>query len=83
MRGGKVKIAGTCPNQLEGPESTFEPIGRYDGDSYRVDFATAAVGDNGRMTFSGTMTGRKTGVCPSNQGRAPSLARRPPSTPHR
>ncbi len=65
VRGGKVRIAGSCPNQLEGPDSSFELTGRYDGDSYSVNFATAAVGDNGRMTFSGTMTGRKTGACPS------------------
>lgn len=60
---GKVRIGGTCPNQLEGPDGTFELTGKLGRDSYEVDFATSAVGDNGRMTFSGKMTGRRVGAC--------------------
>ncbi len=62
---GKVRIEGTCPNQLEGPDGTFLLTGRYDRGSYEIDFATSAVGDNGRMTFSGKMTGRRIAACPS------------------
>ena len=65
VAGGKIRIGGTCPNQLEGPNGTFELSGRLGRDSYEVDFATAAVGDNGRMTFSGKMTGRRVGACPA------------------
>ena len=63
VAGGEVRIAGTCPNQLEGPDSSFELRGRFDSGSYEVDFATKAVGDNGTMTFSGKMTGRRVGAC--------------------
>ena len=62
--GGKVRIKGTCPNQLEGPDGTFLLTGRYDRNSYAIDFATTAVGDNGKMTFSGRMTGRRVAACP-------------------
>ena len=61
--GGKVRIGGTCPNELEGPDATFELTGKYDSDGYVVDFATTAVGNNGRMTFSGQMAGKRTGSC--------------------
>ena len=64
---GKVRIGGTCPNQLEGPDGSFELTGTLGRDSYQVDFATSAVGDNGRMTFSGRMTGRRVGACPSGR----------------
>ena len=63
VAGGRVRIGGTCPNQLEGPDGTFELTGKLGRDSYQVDFATSAVGDNGRMTFSGKMTGRRVGNC--------------------
>ncbi len=63
VAGGKIRIGGTCPNQLEGPDGTFELTGKLGRDSYEVDFATSAVGDNGRMTFSGKMTGRRVGAC--------------------
>ena len=60
---GRVRIAGTCPNQVEGPDASFQLSGRYDRNSYAVAFATVAVGENGRMTFSGKMTGRRVGAC--------------------
>lgn len=63
--GGKLMIAGTCPNELEGPDATFQLTGKYARDGYAIDFATTAVGNNGRMTFSGQMTGKKTGSCAS------------------
>lgn len=63
--GGKVRIEGTCPNQLDGPDGTFLLTGRYDRESYEMEFETSAVGDNGRMTFSGKMTGRRVAACPA------------------
>lgn len=60
---GIVKISGTCPNQLEGPDGTFTLVGRYGRDSYDVDFATTAIGNNGTMTFSGKMLGTRVGAC--------------------
>jgi hypothetical protein len=63
VKAGGVAIAGSCPNQLEGPDGSFKIIGRLDSVSYEVDFATTAVGDNGKMTFSGKMTGRRIGDC--------------------
>jgi hypothetical protein len=63
--GGKVRIQGTCPNQLEGPDGTFLLTGRYNRHSYTIHFATTAVGDNGKMTFSGKMTGRRVAACPA------------------
>ena len=61
---GQVQVAGTCPNQLEGPEGSFQLGGKIGAAGYDVDFATTAFGDNGRMTFSGKMTGRRVGSCP-------------------
>lgn len=64
LSGGQVEVAGTCPNQLVGPEGSFRLVGQLGGSSYDVEFATTAFGDNGRMTFSGKMTGRRVGSCP-------------------
>ena len=63
VKAGSVAIAGSCPNQLEGPDGSFEISGKLGPASYEVDFATTAVGDNGKMTFSGKMTGRRVGDC--------------------
>ncbi len=63
-RGGMVKIGGTCPNQIEGPDANFSLSGRFGRARYEVDFETVAIGNNGRMTFSGKMTGRRVGACP-------------------
>jgi hypothetical protein len=63
VAGGKVSIGGSCPNQLEGPDGIFEIGGTITASSYEVDFATTAIGDNGKMTFSGKMTGRRIGDC--------------------
>jgi hypothetical protein len=60
---GTVRIKGTCPNQLEGPDGTFSLTGRYSRDRYDIAFATTAVGNNGTMTFSGRMVGRRIGAC--------------------
>jgi hypothetical protein len=66
VHGGKVGIAGTCPNQDgEGERGRYTLAGSYAGDSYTVQFATDVVGENGRMTFSGTMTGKRVGACPA------------------
>ncbi|HEV2078857.1 MAG TPA: DUF3617 family protein [Allosphingosinicella sp.] len=63
--GGKVKIVGTCPNQIEGPDGSFELTGGHSAEAYEIDFATTAFGDNGRMTFSGKLNGRRVGDCPA------------------
>jgi hypothetical protein len=60
---GRLTVEGTCPNQVEGPDGSFELNGKYDGGSYEVDFATSSLGENGLMTFSGKMTGRRIGAC--------------------
>jgi len=65
LAGGRVKVAGSCPNQLEGPDGAFELNGRLASGRYDVAFKTTAFGDNGRMTFSGKMTGRRLGRCPA------------------
>jgi hypothetical protein len=62
---GRLRIAGRCPNQVEGPDGRFELSGKYRRNSYDVRFATTAIGENGRMTFSGRMTGKRVGACPT------------------
>ena len=64
--GGTVAIRGACPNPEEGNEGTLELSGRYDGQSYSLDFATRAEDFQGVMTFSGKLTGRRVGLCPNN-----------------
>ena len=63
VKSGSVAIAGSCPNQLEGPDGSFEISGKLGPARYELDFATTAFGDNGKMTFSGKMTGRRIGDC--------------------
>ena len=60
---GTVRIEGSCPNPLEGPRGTFTLTGTYGRNSYDIDFATTAIGNNGTMTFSGKMAGRRIAAC--------------------
>ncbi len=64
LAGGRVQINGACPNQEEGNEGTLELKGRFDPQSYQLDFASRAEDFQGVMTFSGTLTGRRVGDCP-------------------
>jgi hypothetical protein len=64
--GGKVDIKGSCPNPEEGNEGTMSLSGRYAGDSYELDFATRSEDFQGVMTFSGKLSGRRIGPCPTN-----------------
>jgi hypothetical protein len=63
--GGRIDVQGTCPNQVEGPDGSFRLAGTVRSRSYAVEFATTAVGENGRMTFSGKLSGRRIGNCPA------------------
>ena len=64
MAGGVLKVRGICPN--EGFEDgSFRLDGRYQAGRYEVGFETTAYGDNGRMTFSGKLVGRRVGDCPA------------------
>ena len=61
--GGKVEITGRCPVPEEQREGTMKLTGRYDSDSYEIDFATTAEDFQGLMTFSGKLTGKRVGAC--------------------
>lgn len=61
--GGKVEISGRCPNPEEETEGTLKLSGRYDSDSYELDFATTAEDFQGVMTFSGKLSGKRLGAC--------------------
>ena len=64
MAGGVLKVRGVCPN--EGfQDGSFRLDGRYQAGRYEVGFETTAYGDNGRMTFSGKLVGRRIGDCPA------------------
>lgn len=61
--GGKVDISGRCPNPEEETEGSMKLSGRYDAESYELDFATTAEDFQGVMTFSGKLTGKRIGAC--------------------
>jgi hypothetical protein len=63
LAGGKVEIAGACPNPEEGNEGALTLSGQYSPDRYELDFATRAEDFQGVMTFSGKLTGRRIGDC--------------------
>ena len=66
VAGGQVTIAGTCPSPDAGrPRGTVRITGRVTPASYALRVATIVNGDNGRMGFDGTMTGKRIGDCPS------------------
>ena len=63
---GRVAIAGTCASPDAGqPRGTVEMTGRFTPQSYALRFRTIVNGDNGRMGFDGSMTGKRVGDCPS------------------
>jgi len=65
LAGGKVRIEASCANPDGGRDGTMLLTGRYGGQSYKIDFATTAYGDNGTMRFSGKLAGRRIGDCPA------------------
>jgi hypothetical protein len=68
LAGGKVDIAGACPNPEEGNEGALTLTGRFAPDRYELDFATRAEDFQGVMTFNGKLTGRRIGHCPKQEG---------------
>lgn len=65
IAGGKVDIVGTCPASEPGfDRGSVRLTGRWTPTAYTIRFATLTHGDNGRMGFDGTMTGRRIGDCP-------------------
>ena len=60
---GKLRIRAVCPGEGGFGDATLSLDGRFDKDDYEVRFETASHGDNGRMTFSGKLTGRRIGKC--------------------
>lgn len=65
VTGGAVAISGTCPSPDAGrPRGTVRMTGRVAATSYALRFATIVNGENGRMGFDGTMTGKRVGDCP-------------------
>lgn len=65
MAEGKVRIEASCANPDGGRDGTMLLAGRYGRQSYAIDFATTAYGDNGTMGFSGKLIGRRVGDCPA------------------
>lgn len=63
LAGGQVEITGACPNPEEGNEGVLKLSGRYAPDSYELDFSSRAEDFQGVMTFSGKLTGQRTGTC--------------------
>lgn len=69
VAGGKVAIEGTCPSPDDGkPRGTVRMTGHFTPDRYDLAFATIVNGDNGRMGFDGSMTGKRVGDCPAPSG---------------
>lgn len=62
--GGRVDMAGTCPPQAAGlTPGTVRITGRWTPTSYALRFATQNPSENGRMGFTGTLTGKRIGDC--------------------
>jgi hypothetical protein len=66
LSGGKVDIAGSCPPAEDGgAPGTLHLSGTWSPNAYRLTFATVAHGENGAMSFTGTMAGHRVGDCPA------------------
>jgi hypothetical protein len=66
IKGGRLDVRLACPSADQGArEGAMTLEGRYAPDRYDVNFGTTAFGDNGRMTFSGKLSGRWVGDCPA------------------
>ena len=62
---GKVDITGTCPPSQPGfDRGTVALTARWTSSGHALRFATLTHGDQGRMAFGGTMTGKRIGDCP-------------------
>lgn len=64
LAGGEVHLAGTCaPQTADLARGTVRITGRWTPTSYDLRFATENPSENGRMGFTGTLTGRRVGPC--------------------
>ena len=62
---GRIDLAATCPPQAQGLASgTIRVTGRWTPTSYALRFTTRNPSENGVMGFTGTMTGKRVGICP-------------------
>lgn len=65
MAGGRADIRATCaPKPRDVKAGTMRLTGRWTAENYDLRFETISHGENGRMGFNGTMTGRRVGDCP-------------------
>lgn len=66
VTGGRVDIRGTCPPAAPGfAAGTLVLTGRWSATSYDLDFKTVTRAENGTMGFSGRLTGKRLGACPT------------------
>jgi len=63
IEGSQIVVKGSCPSLDGGEDGTLLLKGKLEPERYSVDFETSAAGDNGLMTFSGTLSGRRLGEC--------------------
>ncbi|WP_375392402.1 DUF3617 domain-containing protein [uncultured Sphingomonas sp.] len=63
---GRVAVTASCPPQAPGlARGTVRLTGRWTPTGYDLRFATTNPSETGVMGFTGTMTGRRTGDCPT------------------
>jgi hypothetical protein len=65
VAGGAVAIRASCPNPEEGTDGALELNGRFDRAGYQLDFTSRSEDFQGVTTFSGKLTGRHLGPCPT------------------
>ena len=61
---GRLDVSGSCPSEEGYEPGIIRMAGAVEGDSYEIAFETTSEKDNGRLGFTGTLSGRRVGDCP-------------------
>ena len=61
---GRLEVTGVCPSEEGFEPGTLRMTGAVGRESYEISFETTTEKDNGRLGFTGTLSGRRVGECP-------------------
>jgi hypothetical protein len=60
---GRLQVSGVCPSADGGEPGTLAMQGPLERERYEIHFETSSSNDNGRMSFTGKLSGRRLGEC--------------------
>lgn len=64
VRGARLSLSGICPSPDGREPGSVVLAGAAEPGRYSLEFETITFGENGKMSFTGKLSGRRIGPCP-------------------